>query len=79
MVTALIVYMIAGPTLDRISVTAACRESRLSDDWSISAPRITTISEKMSSARFMLADENMMIVAISMTRLNLDFKPFRLE
>ena len=79
MVTALIVYMIVGPTLDRISVTAACRESRLSDDWSISAPRITTISEKMSSARFMLADENMMIVAISMTRLNLDFKPFRLE
>ena len=77
--TALIVDITVGPTLDRISVTAACRESRLSDDWSISAPRITTISEKISSARLMLADENIAIVAISMTRLNLDFRPFRLE
>ncbi|ETW84729.1 hypothetical protein HETIRDRAFT_313126 [Heterobasidion irregulare TC 32-1] len=77
--TALIVDITVGSTLDRISATSFCRESRLSNDWSISAPRITIISEKISSARLMLADENIAIVAISITRLNLDFRPFRLE
>ena len=67
------------PKLDAISVTDANREPRFDVDWSISMPWITTMVAKMSSDKVVLADVNIIIVEMSMTRLNLDFRPFRLE